>query len=136
MNTSAGNEAISNTDLRKFGLMTSVLLILFFVILIPWIWNLAHPLWPWVVGAVLSAIALVAPAGLRPVYRIWMRFAEALGWVNTRIILSLIFFLIFVPFGLLMRLFNDPMRRKTDTGAASYRVLSSSPKRENMERPF
>lgn len=127
---------ISDTELRKFGLLTSALLILFFVLLIPWIWDLSYPLWPWVVGAVLSGVALAAPARLRPVYNVWMRFAEALGWVNTRIILGLIFYVIFVPAGLLMRLFNDPMRRKLNKGAGSYRVKSQSPKSENLERPF
>lgn len=136
MNTATRDHAISDTELRGFGLLTSALLILFFFVLIPWIWELSQPLWPWIIGAILSAIAVIAPIVLRPVHRIWMRLAEALGWVNTRIILVLIFFLIFLPFGLLMRLFNDPMRRKRDPGAASYRVTSHTPKTENMEKPF
>ena len=130
-----GNE-ISNADLRKFGLLTSVLLVVFFVLLIPWIWELAYPTWPWIIGAILSFFALISPAALRPVYSVWMRFAEVLGWINTRMILGLIFYLIFLPFGFVMRLFNDPMRRKMDTVANSYRVASQSPKPENMERPF
>jgi hypothetical protein len=130
------NQEISNIELRKFGLLTSALLILFFVFLIPWVWSLTYPLWPWVVGAVMGAVALIAPAGLRPVYKVWMRFAEALGWLNTRIILSAVFYLIFVPFGLVMRVFNDPMRRKMNAGEGSYRVSSRSPKTENMEKPF
>ena len=81
-------------------------------------------------------MALLFPASLRPVYKIWMRFAEALGWVNTRIILSLIFFLVFFPFGIIMRMFNDPMQRKFDGAAASYRIPSNPTKPENMERPF
>lgn len=130
------HQEVSVADLRNFGLITSALLILFFVVLIPWIWDLAYPMWPWVVAAALSLAALVAPARLRPVYRVWMRFAELLGWINTRIILGLIFYLIFVPFGLLMRLVRDPMRRSRDAGAASYRVPSQGPKPENMEKPF
>ena len=127
---------ISKADLRKFGLLTSALLIVFFVLLIPWIWDLAYPLWPWIVGAILSSIALIYPAALKPVYRVWMRFAEVLGWINTRIILGLIFYVFFVPFGFVMRLFNDPMRRKMDSVTDSYRVASQMPKPENMERLF
>ena len=81
-------------------------------------------------------MALIAPASLRPVYKVWMRFAGVLGWINTRIILGLVFFLMFFPFGLIMRLFNDPMRRKLDKSIKTYRVLSTSPKRENMEKLF
>lgn len=130
------HETISVGELRKFGLVTAALIILFFGLLIPWIWDLSWPVWPWVLAGVLSAVGLVHAEGLRPVYRVWMRFAEMLGWFNTRLILGLVFFLIFVPVGLLVRLFRDPMRRKTDASSASYRVPSQSPKVENLEKPF
>lgn len=130
------DEKMSPKELRKFGLVTAAMLILFFDLLIPWIWSFAPPLWPVVAAAILVSMALAFPAALGPVYNVWMRFAEALGWVNTRIILSLIFFLIFFPFGLIMRLFNDPMRRKFDAAADSYRIPSNPTKPENLERPF
>lgn len=53
------------------------------------------------------------PALLKPVYIIWMRFAFILGWINTRIILIVIFYLVFTPVGLLMRLLRiDPLKRR------------------------
>lgn len=67
---------------------------------------------PWVlitlvsIAAVLLLLAAVAPALLRPVYRGWMRVGETLGWINTRILLTLVFFLAVTPIGLLMRLFG------------------------------
>ncbi len=133
---SKSDATMSKKELRKFGLVTGGMLILFFDLLIPWIWGLSMPVWPLVVAAILAGMALVVPAALGPVYKIWMRFAEALGWVNTRIILSVIFFLVFFPFGIIMRLFNDPMRRKFDRAADSYRVSSHPTKPENLERPF
>lgn len=133
---SKSDAKMSPRELRKFGLVTAGMLILFFDLLIPWIWDLAMPAWPLYPAVILVSMALIIPAALGPVYKIWMRFAEALGWVNTRIILSLIFFLIFFPFGMIMRMFNDPMRRKFDGAADSYRVSSNPTKPENMERPF
>jgi hypothetical protein len=130
------NQSMSPGELRKFGLITGGMLILFFDILIPWIWGFAMPLWPLIVAGVLAAMALIYPRSLGPVYTVWMRFADVLGWINTRIILGVIFFLIFFPFGMLMRLFNDPMRRKMDPSADSYRIASNPTKPENMERPF
>jgi hypothetical protein len=127
---------MSIKELRKFGLVTGAMLILFFDLLIPWIWGVAMPKWPLIAAAILAAMALIFPASLRPVYTVWMRFADALGWVNTRIILSVIFFLLFFPAGMIMRLFNDPMRRKLDESADSYRIPSNAPKPENMERPY
>jgi hypothetical protein len=70
--------------------------------------------WVWItllaIAAVLLLGAAVAPSLLRPVYRAWMRLGEVLAWVNTRIILTLVFFLVVTPIGLVMRLFGrSPM---------------------------
>jgi len=133
---SKSDAKMSPKELRKFGLVTAGMLILFFDLLIPWIWDIARPVWPLYPAVILVSMALIIPAALGPVYTIWMRFALVLGWINTRIILGLIFFLVFFPFGIVMRMFNDPMRRKFDQSAESYRVLSNPTKPENMERPF
>lgn len=37
---------------------------------------------------------------------VWEKFALALGWINTRIILSLVFFIFLTPFAVLSRLFS------------------------------
>ncbi|NND69354.1 MAG: sxtJ [Halioglobus sp.] len=123
-------------ELRNFGLVTAVMLVLFFDILIPWIWGIALPVWPLIAASVLVLMALLVPKALGPVYIVWMKFANVLGWVNTRIILGLIFYVIFMPVGLVVRALSDPMRRKSDDGANSYREESRQPKIENMERPY
>jgi len=73
-------------------------------------WRRGAPQWVWVtlmaITATLLLAAAVAPSLLRPVYRGWMRLGEVLAWVNTRILLTLIFFLVVTPIGLLMRLFG------------------------------
>jgi hypothetical protein len=62
------------------------------------------------IAAALLLLAAVAPAALRPVYRVWMRIGEGLAWVNTRIILTVVFFLVVTPIGVVMRLFGrSPM---------------------------
>lgn len=43
---------------------------------------------------------------LRPVYKAWMTIAVLIGWVMTRVILCIAFFLIFTPVGLIPRLFG------------------------------
>lgn len=44
-----------------------------------------------------------------------MKFAHLLGWLNTRIILTLVYLLIFTPAALLFRLLGkDPMNRRFD----------------------
>ena len=130
------NLNLTPAELRKFGLVTAIFLIIFFDGLIPWIWDITPPAWPIIAAAVLSFFALVRPLWLNPFYRVWMRLANVLGWINTRIILSLIFFLVVLPTGLIMRLSRDPMRRKWDKAVTSYRIESKQPKTENLKRPY
>lgn len=49
--------------------------------------------------AVLAAI-------LKPLYIAWMRLASGLSWINTRLALLIIFYLLFTPIGLIIRLFG------------------------------
>ena len=73
-------------------------------------------------SAFFLAGAIFSPALLKTIYVLWMKFAFVLGWVNTRIILFAIFYLIFTPIGLVMRLFRDPLERKIDKDASTYWV--------------
>ena len=127
------------TELRKFGLIFGVLVIGAFGLLIPWIWDLeiAVTKWPWPMGGVFILWALVHPASLGPFYRGWMKFGHAVGWVNTRLILGITFFLMFAPVALLFRLIGkDPLARRLDESATTYRVASEKLPRERLERPF
>jgi uncharacterized membrane protein len=66
-----------------------------------------------VIGGVLIALALVRPSALAGVAAVWGRIGHALGWFNSRVLLTVMFVLIFWPIGLCMRLFgNDPLERR------------------------
>ncbi|MDO8446171.1 MAG: SxtJ family membrane protein [Deltaproteobacteria bacterium] len=54
---------------------------------------------------------------LKVIYAGWMKFAHILGWVNTRIILTLVYLIIFTPLALIFRLIGkDPMDRRLEKG--------------------
>lgn len=124
-------------ELRQFGFIMAGGLILFFGLLIPWIWDRSFPLWPWIAAAVFVAAGLVYPKILSPIFRAWLKIGHVLGWINTRIILGLVFFVIFFPVALILRIAQkDPMARKYRPDEASYRIPSTSPPREQLEKPF
>jgi len=129
-----------NTDrktLRQFALVFALMLVLIFGLLLPWLRDAAWPAWPWLVAGVFAGTGLLLPALLKPVYVVWMKLGHALGWFNTRLILGLVFFVMFAPLALLFRLSGrDPMRRKLDADAASYRQPSEQLPRERLEKPF
>ncbi len=124
-------------ELRNFGLMLGAMFALVFGLLIPWIWKTAMPTWPWILAGISWFWALLLPGTLDPVYRAWMKIAHGVGWVNTRILLILVFYLVVCPTGALIRLFGkDPLARRFDAHAPTYRVQSKPPSRNHMERPF
>jgi hypothetical protein len=128
---------MDNKELRNFALVTGAMFIVFFGLLLPWLWNAAFPAWPWILAIVLGLWGSLLPATLAPVHRVWMKLAHGLGWINTRIILSAVFFLLFFPFGVIMRLVaKDPMARCLDKDADSYRVRSALSPVKKMEQPF
>ena len=57
-----------------------------------------------IASAVLFLVAWVFPRALDAPNRVWMRLARALGWVNSRFLLTILFFAIITPYGALQRL--------------------------------
>ena len=122
---------------RKFGLITSAIVVVLFGLAIPWLFSFNFPKWPWIFAAVLGSWALLLPNTLKPVYVGWMKFGNIMNWINTRLILGILFYGLVLPFGLVMRLFGkDPMARKLDGELASYRVESHNDSKDNVERPY
>jgi hypothetical protein len=74
---------------------------------------------------------------LRRLYAGWMRIARALAWVNTRALLTAVFYAIFTPVGVVRRLLGyDPMRRRFERETASYRVRREPRDATHMERQY
>jgi len=124
-------------ELRKFGLVAGAITAALFGLLLPWLFDRAIPLWPWIVAGVLWLWGGLLPGSLLPVYRVWMGIGHVLGWINTRIILGVLFYILFLPTGLVMRMVSkDPMARKIDKSEKSYRLESDRPTKNHVERPY
>ena len=113
----------SPRELRWFGL----LLALFFAIigsLLRWQFHAptaALVIWP--LGAALALLYYAIPPLRRPMYIAWMYLAFPVGWLISHLLMAIIFYLVFTPIGLLMRLFGyDPMRRRFEPDTPSYWV--------------
>jgi hypothetical protein len=74
-----------------------------------------------VIAAIILITGLLFPAVLKPFYILWMSFAVVLGYIMTRIILSIIFYLLFSPVGLILRILRkDLLQERFDKTAESY----------------
>jgi len=128
---------ITRKELRDFGLIAGTLFALLFGIVFPLLRSYALPLWPWILGALLWVPALFRPALLEAVYAGWKCLGLILGWINSRVLLALIFYLAVAPIGLFLRIFGqDPMSRKFDSDVDTYRVVSVTPAITKMEKPY
>jgi hypothetical protein len=133
-------EAIPKLDkkgLRQFGFTFGGIIAGLFGVLLPWLFDLNYPYWPWIVLAVFLAWGLAAPTTIEPFYKLWMRFGLLLNAVMSRIILGIVYYLVVLPTGLIMKLKGyDPMKRKLDPSLNSYRIKNESVNKNQMEKPF
>ena len=103
---------LDKKTLRNFGLITGAIVLVLFGLFLPWVFSHKLPYWPWVLTGILWGLAMLSPLALTHVYRIWMRIGNGLGWINSRIILGIMFYVIFLPSGIIMKLLGkDPMTR-------------------------
>jgi hypothetical protein len=127
--------AYTRPQLRSFGLLVGGIFGL--IGLWPVVWRQQGPhQWAVALAVLLIGPALVAPGILGPAYRLWMKLAEVLAWINTRILLGVVFYLVVTPIGLVMRLLkHDPLRRALGPNQ-EYRVLRTPRPAAHMLRQF
>ena len=123
-------------EIRSFGFFLSLLVVLIFAGLMPWLFNQSIFLWPFVVSTVTALLALLAPSTLRPLHSLFINLGTLLGFTNTRILLFIIFFGLFLPVSIIMWLVRrDILGRKPST-VDSYRKPSQPRLRDHFERPY
>lgn len=137
MDNTAAIPQLDAAGLRHFAFVTGGIVAVLFGLGFPWLLGMGIPVWPWVLAGVLVVWGVVAPGRLGPVYRGWMRFGVFMHQIVSPLVLAFVFFVVITPFGIVMRLCGkDPMSRKLDRAAPSYRVPSRKPSSTSMERPF
>lgn len=94
----------SPKDLKNFGLTIGTVLILIALFLFYKEKQSAY--WFISIGVLLVLAGLLYPLILRPLNKAWMILAVLMGWVMTRVILSILFFLVLTPTSFLAKLFG------------------------------
>jgi hypothetical protein len=90
-------------------------------------------------GAALVVVGLLVPPAARAFHTAWMRLAVLLGHVNSRVLLTLVYYLVVTPYGVVTRLVGrDPLRRRGRAEGASHWVERKATRqtREQFERLF
>jgi hypothetical protein len=132
-----GNSPVSVEELRKFGFLFAGILIFLFGVLLPYWRHHIIRLWPFYIGLPIALLATVWPSGLRPLYVVWMKFGTVMGFINTRIIMSALFFILLTPIAWMLKILGkDPLARTLEKSANTYRVNSTPYTKDQMEKPY
>jgi polyferredoxin len=125
-------------DLRKFGLLVGGV----FALLAAWCWWRGKAAFPYLAAPAVPLIllGLVRPRSLKQVYLAWMALALVLGMVVSTLLLTLFFYLVVTPVGLLARLVGkDFLSRRLQPGAPTYwipRPRNAPKQRQEYEQQF
>ena len=124
-------------DLRSFGVIIGIILLLVAGFLF-YREKESFQTFLYIAGAFIG-FGLIIPIILKPIYIVWMTFAVVLGWFMTRFILSLLFYVIITPIGVVLRIFGkDFLEIKKESVQGSYwnQRDSNLEKNQNYEKQF
>ncbi len=127
--------ASQDKQLRFFGLLVGGI----FVILAVWppvLRNETPRFWALMLGFALITPAIISPGVLKWPYRVWMQVGYVLGWLNSRIIMTILFYFVFTPVGFIRRMGHDPLNRKFDPECYTYRIKRKSRSVSHMTHQF
>ena len=119
---------------RKFGFVVGGVFALLGGLLAFWRHRTGWGLALGIPGVALVLLAAAAPGLLAAPHRGWLAFARVLGRINAFVFLSIVFFLILTPLGVVLRLFGrDELRRR---GASPASMWTPYPERNRDPRHF
>ena len=123
-------------ELRKFGITLGV----FFALISGLFFCRSKPNYIYLLdlAAFFLFFGLFFPVLLKPIQKIWMAFALILGSIMTRVILSILFYLVITPISLLSRLSGKNfLDLKFDKSVSSYWISRKAPfDKANYENQF
>ena len=112
---------VSQKKLREFGLLIGFMFPLLLGLVMPSLGGHSFRIWTLWVGIPSAVIGVIRPNLLFYPYKFWMKLGNLLGWLNSRIILGLVFFIVLVPISFIMKITgHDPLRIKK-TNQSSYK---------------
>ena len=111
----------SSKEIRKFGLVIAIALGVICSFIYVKSGNFDVVGWLWGIGLLFLILGFILPSVLRPVYRIWMLLAHFIGGIVSRVILIVLYYIVLVPIGLVLRLFGkDVLDQNFDKKRESY----------------
>ena len=109
---------LSREDLKNFGFAIAFILSITAVFL--FVRGKDLIIYFFSIGSILIILGVIAPLLLKPIHKMWMIFAVIIGWIMTRIILSVLFFSIITIIGIFTRLIGKDFLNLKSNNKESY----------------
>ena len=107
------NKKVTFKKLREFSLLFGLLFPIFFGWFIPKLSGFGFLSWTIIFGIAIIVVGLIKPNLLSIPYKLWISLGNKLGWINSQIILGIVFIVILQPIAYLMKINGyDPLRKK------------------------
>tara|TARA_Y100001978_G_C23660391_1_gene418359 strand:+ start:641 stop:1033 length:393 start_codon:yes stop_codon:yes gene_type:complete len=111
----------SEKQLREFGLLIAFGFPIFIGWILPAITGHVFRTWTLLLAIPCFLLGIFKPSLLSYPYKLWMKFGNILAWLNSRIILGLVFLIVLQPIAFIMKILGyDPLRTKK-SNEKSYR---------------
>ena len=120
------DQEVEGSSDRSFGIVMAVV----FAIVGVWPALFSGPIrwWALVIAGLFGGLALAVPQLLAPLNRLWFRFGLLLNKIVSPLVMGLMFYGLFTPYGVIMRLMGkDLLRLKLDASASSYWIERDPP---------
>ena len=108
----------SKKDLKNFGVTIGFILLMIGAFL--FIREKDSCIYFFSIGSILIIVGVITPVILKSIYKIWMIFAVIIGWIMTRVILSILFFSIITTIGIFTRLIGKDFLNLKSKNNESY----------------
>ena len=92
----------SKKDLRKFGITVGSVLVVLAIVF--YFLDRSYFIYFSAAGLVLIIMGFISPVILKPLNKVWMGLAVVLGWLSSRIILIVVFYLVLIPISLIAKI--------------------------------
>ena len=129
----------SSKEIRKFALVIAIAMGVIGIFISLKTHNLDVSIWLWGIGLLFLILGFILPIILRPVYSLWMLLAYFIGGIVSRVILTVLFYVVLTPIGLVLRLLGkDILNQKLDKNQKSYWVKKnlSSISKEQFKKMY
>jgi len=128
--------SMSDKELKDFGLLMAWAFPLFIGVIAPWILGLGLQWWTLWVSFCFVSLSFISPKLIYIPYKTWMFIGGIIGFINTRVILGVTFYLLIFPIGIILRIFDKLQYKEQKNSYSNYVKRTDKLTKEQLENPF